>query len=476
MQPREFTDLDDLRLVWRGNRILSELFRNSVSSVRQLCLDEASAKGCYRFLHNERVSEDDIILNLVANCRAASMGKNVVCLQDTTQINLMSHKGRLHKDDYIGPTNKKAGGPGRDGQGLGFLLHPCLVVDATEGIPYGYADVKLWSRPHQVQTKVERKYWQMPIKEKESYRWIEVSANTKEALGDTVGTMIIVQDREGDIYEQFATIPDQKTDLLVRARANRKLAGGEMLFDCLSSQPVAGTYELIVDATRGKARSRTVQIAIRYRRVQIPRPRGCKDVAPCTELCFIEARQIREQGKEDKDKGSEGICWRLLTSIGVESVEIARMCIEWYSWRWMMEEVFKVLKKEGYNIEGSELEYGSSVRKLTLMTLEVIIKLFLMRFAYSEPELELDAGSCFSLPEQEYLEHQIKALEGRTQRSKNPYGAKDLKRYVWAIARMGGWKGYESKRRPGITTLWLGLKAFNAAYQGWELHRNVSTR
>jgi len=108
--------------------------------------------------------------------------------------------------------------------------------------------------------------------------------------------------------------------------------------------------------------------------------------------------------------------------------------------------------------------------------MEVVIKLFLMRLAYAEPEVELSADTCFTAEEQVFLEHQITQLEGKTEKQKNPYKTKDLKRYVWAIARLGGWKGYESKRHPGITTLWIGLKYFKAAMQGWEIFKNVSTR
>lgn len=141
-----------------------------------------------------------------------------------------------------------------------------------------------------------------------------------------------------------------------------------------------------------------------------------------------------------------------------------------------MEEVFKILKKEGYNIEASELEYASSVRKMCLLIMEVIIKLFLMRLAYAEPEVELNADTCFTENEQKFLEHQITHLEGKTEKQQNPFKTKDLKRYVWAIARLGGWKGYETKRHPGITTLWIGLRYFKASFQGWEIMRNVSTR
>ncbi|CAN5739436.1 hypothetical protein BH10BAC3_BH10BAC3_27610 [soil metagenome] len=61
IQRRGFTELNDLRLIQRGNKILSDLFSNNVYSIRQLSSDEASAKGFYRFLQNDRISEDDIL-------------------------------------------------------------------------------------------------------------------------------------------------------------------------------------------------------------------------------------------------------------------------------------------------------------------------------------------------------------------------------------------------------------------------------
>lgn len=455
--------MDDLRLVYRGNKILQDLFSRSVHSIRQLTSDEAAAKGFYRFLQNDRVSEDDIVANMVANCRSACRGRYVVCLQDTTEINLSAHQGRIRRDDSLGTTNAK------NDLGLGFFVHPSLVLDAVQATPYGYSAIKVWSRPLQFRSKVERAYHTLPIEGKESYKWIEVSRDSQSALKEVVQGMIIVQDREGDIYEQFALIPDAKTDLLIRARTNRTLPDKTRLFSCLSEQPPQGSYQVVV-AAKAKRKQRTATLEIRYKPVVLRKTATTsKDAAPLVALYLIEAREVGYSG-------AEKICWRLLTTIPVECIQAARMCIEWYSWRWTIEEVFKILKKEGYNIEASELERGTAIRKLTLLTLEVIIKLFLMRLAYSEPEVELPAESCFSKEEQQFLERQIPQLEGKTQKQKNPYTQKDLKRYAWAIARLGGWKGYESRKYPGITTLWTGLKYFKAAFQGWSLHRNVSTR
>ncbi len=320
-------------------------------------------------------------------------------------------------------------------------------------------------------SKFERGYNRLPIEEKESYKWLEVSKNTQNSLKDVVPAMVIAQDREGDIYEQFATIPDDTTELLVRARTDRKLKDKSNLFSSVATEPVQGSYQIKIDAcAQTKRKKRNATIEIRYKEVELKRPTNAsKTIAPSLKLYFIEAS---ETGYNAKDK----ICWRLLTTMHVENVEIAKNCIEWCSWRWTIEEVFKILKKEGFNIEASELEYAWSVRKLSLLIMEVVIKLFLMRLAYAEPELEISSNSCFTEEEEEFLEHQIKHLEGKTEKQKNPYKQKDLKRYVWGIARLGGWKGYESKRHPGITTLWIGLKHFKDAMDEWTICRNVSTR
>jgi hypothetical protein len=109
------------------------------------------------------------------------------------------------------------------------------------------------------------------------------------------------------------------------------------------------------------------------------------------------------------------------------------------------------------------------------MMLETIIKLFIMQIAYNSEE-EIDPRSCFAEQEIECLDFQITQLEGNTQKLKNPYKPSDLKRYIWAIARLGGWKGYAKQRKPGITTFWIGLQKFSAIMQGWMLFRDVSRR
>lgn len=307
MHSHHLTQLKDRRLTERGNRILDDLFCRGCHSIRRFSQSEADAKGCYRFLSNERVNEADLIANLKANCGAGAAGKLVVCIQDTTQIHLGAHTGRLSKEDsHLGPTNN------RGTKGYGFLIHPSLVLDAVEAIPYGYAAIKLWHRDQQPAGD-SRAHRSLRSEEKESYRWIEVSKGTKETLSDVVEGMVIIQDREGDIYEQYAAIPDTKTALLIRAKANRALEDGTKLSDAIASLPCQGTYSIAVVA-RDKRKGRTATIEIRYREVVLRRPRWAPPTCPSTlPLYLIEA-------KERDYSGKDAICWRLLTTLDVADI------------------------------------------------------------------------------------------------------------------------------------------------------------
>ena len=67
-------------------------------------------------------------------------------------------------------------------------------------------------------------------------------------------------------------------------------------------------------------------------------------------------------------------------------------------------------------------------------------------------------------------------MEGKTEALKNPFPTGKLNNAVWILSRMGGWKGYASQRKPGMTTMFNGLKKFYDTYQGWSLQKDVGTR
>jgi hypothetical protein len=229
----------DVRINKRGAQLHAGLFRNSVHSIQRIAEHRAEQIGFYRFLNNSKVSEDKLIKELSVRCGKLSKDKIVLSIQDTTEVNLSTHKNRLNKNSGIGDI--------ADSYGIGFLIHPSLVIDATSCFPLGFSDIRIWNRPINMPDKRERDYKKLPIEEKESYKWIESSNNTKKALKEAK-SIIIVQDREGDIFEQFADIPDEKTFLLIRSQFNRLTDANENLWTSLSQSKVLGQYELHVSA------------------------------------------------------------------------------------------------------------------------------------------------------------------------------------------------------------------------------------
>jgi len=124
-----------------------------------------------------------------------------------------------------------------------------------------------------------------------------------------------------------------------------------------------------------------------------------------------------------KKKGKKGE-----ETIPVTTLQEALQIIEWYSWRWIIAEVFRILKKEGFNIEASKLEKAGSVKKLSLLMPDAIIKIFQMRIAWDKPaEAGLPAGICFIEKEMVFVKVHCKKMEGKTEKLKNPATKGSLK-------------------------------------------------
>jgi hypothetical protein len=456
----------DKRLDVRGNSLVRDLFSRGTHSVRQFSQSYADQKGAYRFFENERTTQEAIIQSMSKRCGEAVRGKVVLSIQDTSEINLYKHKNRIRRDESIGVTNAAK-------NGLGFMLHPSLVVDAASCFPYGYGHVHLFNRALVREPKETRDvhgYKKLGMEQKESNKWLSSCSAVKESLKEAA-MVIIVQDREGDIYEQFATVADKKTHLLIRSKSDRTLPAGGKLFNKVRCCKVAGSYSLDIAGDKRKGqRKRIADMAVRFTAVELKKSsRTAPEAAPTVQLWCVEAL-------EKKASAGRGICWRLLTTLPVTTFAEALMIIEWYSYRWMIEEVFRLLKKEGFNVEASELGCGTSVRKLSLLILDAVLKIFQMRIAYErDEEGSLPAGICFEKTEVACLEKQCKRLEGKTQKQKNPYPAKSLRYATWVIARMGGWKGYASERKPGLTTLWVGLKKFYDTFNGFMIAKDMYT-
>lgn len=409
------------------------------------------------------MTEEKLINELTGRTAKLCRNRTVLAIQDTSEVNLTSHRNRLQSDTGLGRLDDAKGN-------IGFKIHPTLAVDADTLHPLGFATLKLWHRPLDMPDRHIRKHKRLTIQNKESYKWITSSNSSKDILKDAK-QVIIVQDREGDIYDQLSTVPDSKHHLLIRSKCNRNLTDGGLLWNTLSEAKAQGTYKIKVEGDkRRQINKRQATIEIRYIQTSVKRSSSAlgNKVAQ-TPIYAVEAKEINSNQ-------SNPIEWRLITTYPVTCFEDACLIVEWYSCRWLIEQIFRLLKHKGFNIEASELEQGWAIRKLCVLTLSSILKIIQMRLAYEEEGDGQNINEVFTQTEQQCLDDLNRKLSGKTKKQSNPYKKTQLKWATWIISRLGGWKGYASQRCAGLITIRNGLEKFYLIYEGWMIAKDVGTR
>ena len=177
--------------------------------------------------------------------------------------------------------------------------------------------------------------------------------------------------------------------------------------------------------------------------------------------------RLVEAVERDPPAGVEPIHWRLLTTHAVDDVAMAWQIVDWYRLRWVIEQLFRLMKSDGLRLEDSQLETAEGLMKLTAIGAKaacVILQLVQARDGGAEP-----ATNAFSQPEIAVLDAVNATVQGKTARQKNPHARHSLSWASWIIARMGGWSGYPSSRPPGPITMRNGWEHFRAIAKGWAL-------
>ena len=468
IQPRAFFPdytgrFGDVRLEHRGQSLWRQLTPYPCSSIRQLSKDPAEQKGFYRFLHNEKVGEGQLAEEASLRMGELAKGRQLLCIQDTCEVNLSGHKGRLKPNSGLGRSDKSD-------TSHCFKLHPGLVLDAFSLSPLGFSHIKIFHRPEEMPNRAERKYKSQPIEEKESYKWVELAEKSKEVLAGAE-SVTFIEDREGDIYEQFAIVPDGKHHLLIRSRTTRKLSNGGSLYKEVGAAPVAGNYTVGLPTDKRKGQyKRQAEIELRFINCSLKCPQGLRKKG-YPEAIPVSCIWVKETGDVPSP-----VDWKLLTTHKVENYEQALLIVSWYSARWYIEQVFRLLKRQGFGIEAVELESGWAIRKLVVMQMTALLKILQMNIAYSQPEQGQPIEEVFSNEQIEVLHLMNDRLQGKTYKLQNHNDPKRVKWAAWVIGRLGGWKGYGSQGPPGVIVLKRGLDRLNYIMEGLKLAKDVGTR
>ena len=397
----------------------------------------------------------EIAQTLSDKTQQACLGrKHVLCIQDTVESTYPTQ--RIKKAEF---------GPTGNSETPGFFIHPVLVVDAKNQEIVGVSHANAWMRTEAALAKKGEP--NRTLEEKESVRWI-TAINASKPIFDEGVRITSIGDRENDFYDFFAQVPDSRTDVIVRAKHNRLLSNGEKLFDHMNQAKPQGSYELELPPITGKRKKRTAQIEIKFSEIVLPKPKhNTNDIDEEIKLTCIEAHEIGNIPRQE-----EPVQWRLLTTHSINTVMDARQIITWYTWRWMVEQLFRTMKTKGLHIENSEIETPQELLNLFVLGLVAAVKI--LALVYARDGTERSVTDFFTTNEIQCLTVLCKTLEGKTQKQKNLHNSKTLGWASWIMARLGGWNCYGSP--PGPITMYNGLKVFEQRYAGWCLAKDVCIR
>ena len=417
--------------------------------LRKMAQGRWSAEMQYwRLINNPQVTISDLIEGWSKQTRTAVKGRHVLALQDTSEIQFSTTPG-----------HRRGLGKIAKGNAHGVLLHAMIAVDATSGFCLGLVGGQVWTR----QGTVETPHGERASADKELVRWLTTAEQGKDVLAEA-DMITVIDDREGDFYAHWALTPGDNVHHLTRAMHDRALVGGTTLYKAI--ERTAFCDKAVIDLTqRMDRRGRQAHLSLRFGTVALKRPTRT-GVAGLPESVTVSFVDVIEQ---HPPKGAEPIHWRLLTTHAVASPADAWQIVFWYKLRWVIEQFFRSMKKEGLKIEDSQLETAEGLIKLVAIAAKAACTVIQLVQARNGGE-ELPAEFVFSAEEIEVLRAiNNKTYKATTKLQTNHHRPNTLAWAAWIIARLGGWSGYATHRPPGPITFHTGLARFQNFTQGWAL-------
>lgn len=437
-------EFGDIRRARVGRDFLAALVGGQTTCLRKLGGSRAGEVRFGRFLRNSEVTMSAMLTETGRATGERIGGRHILAIQDTTELNFSAHRGRKQGFGTVG-----------NGVDIGLFLHPVVAVDAVTGGIVGLAGATVLNRTERRRKRV--------LSDKESRRWLDGAETAGRVLCGAL-SITVVADRESDIYEEFARRP-ANVELLTRAAQDRALEGGGRLFAACAAMATRERFVIDVPA-KGNRPARQATVALGFGEVTIKRPcNGAARTLP--ETLRLRVVVVRETAPPD---GAVPVRWVLLTTHRVASVAQARRILAWYRLRWIIEQVFRTLKGQGFAIEDSQVVDAATLAKLATAALIAAVRVMqLVRGRDGGTGQSLT--DAFAAEDEALIEALVVRLEGRTEKQKNPHPPGSLARAAWVIGRLGGWSGYSGGgyKPPGPKTMYDGLVKFDAIKQGWGL-------
>ena len=324
-------DLNDRRLNWRLNLILSDLAQHPTASIPAACNGYAETAAAYRFFDNDKVDFDGVFQPHVNSTRTRIAAQPIVLMvPDTTEI------------DVTRPEQQVRGtGPLDGGARRGAFLH-LIHTFTPDGTPLGSIDALPWARDDGAPTNATKTRAQRaaePIEEKESYRWLSSMQCVRAEATRCPGThLVLVADSGSDICDVIAEgMEDPRTtDWIIRSCQDRALVDDledrdmrDYLREEVLAAPVLEQRTITVRGRTAKVpcedrdrrqprKSREAIVAVRAVTVTLRAPEQLADAT-------VNAVLVTEVNPPEDDVPVE---WLLLTGLPIDRVDQVRRVIQ----------------------------------------------------------------------------------------------------------------------------------------------------
>lgn len=426
-------------------RIGAALARAPAASLPTIFPDPHQLKATYRFLANRSVTHARILRAAVQDAleRCAASPK-VLLLADTSELDF-SHLPETRALGHIG-----------DGRGRGMLFHSVLATTTDGAQVLGVLEQKVWIRRtfknlHKQSTYARRG------RTRESERWSQCARSAARRVRDALESppaMVLVTDREGDIFALYADCVEDELGFVIRvAQKHRALVRGGpeeagRVWDAAVGAPVVARKEVEVPHGPGRA-ARRAQVEVRAAPVTLRPPAGLTTRYDAVPTHVVLVQEV------NAPPGVEPLEWCLLTSEPVDTAEHVLEVVRMYESRWLLEE-FHMGVKTGCGMESRQLQTGHGLRNLLAIVSPIACQLLRLRQSARAPSPP-PAISLLSATQLAVL---------RALRPKLPPEPTVRDALRW-IANLGGFLMRTRDGEPGWRTIWKGFQALLIAEQGF---------
>ena len=261
-------------------------------------------------------------------------GEYVIAAQDTTYFNYTGHKQMQGLGIIQGNTR-------------GLMQHNIMLMSQT-GQPLGIMGQKYWTREGAIDLRPS---------EKESQKWQKALALINQKASQFQQKVVLVEDREADIFSFFKAQRQANVELLVRVYQPRRVE----LVTTEVVKPLNEISELLTDYGIRKISilrdNKQVELTLRLKAAKVnvyPGKNLSAKKHKTQGLSLVVAEEISCvdcQTGEALDLAIKPSKWNLLTSLPIDNLADVEMIVEFYALRWRIERFHYTLKSGALNVE-----------------------------------------------------------------------------------------------------------------------------